>query len=139
MIELTNTAAVTLTAGQALSFNNVVWKSGCCESFRGTGTAVRAGQGVYRISFSGNVSGETAATPVQLQFVVDGAPLPETIMISTPTAVADINNVSKSTIIGNRGNCCNPNPGSVSISIVNTGTTTLTVQPGANLIVTRIA
>lgn len=139
MIELTNTAAVTLTAGQALPFDSIVWKSGCCESFRGNSTGVRVAQGVYRISFSGNLSGETAATPVQLQFVVDGASLPETIMISTPTATTDINNVSKSTIIGNRGNCCNPNPGSVTVSIVNTGTTTLTVQPGANLTVTRVA
>lgn len=138
MIEVTNTAPVTLTVNQALTFNDVVWKSGCCEAFRDPGSAVRAGQGVYKISFSGNVASAVGGTPAQLQIYVDGSPLPETVMISTPATAAIFNNVSTSTIVGNRGSCCGT-PGNISISVVNTGADDITVGAGANLQVTRVA
>lgn len=138
MIEVTNTAAVTLTPNQALTFNDVVWKSGCCESFRDPGSAVRAGQGIYKISFSGNVSSAGGGVPAQLQIFVDGSPLPETVMISTPATADILNNVATGTIVGNRGNCCGA-PGTISISVVNTGTGVITVGAGSNLTVTRVA
>lgn len=138
MIVVSNTAAVTLTPGQALTFNDVIWKSGCAESFRNISSAVRAGQGIYELSFNGNISSAGAGVPVQLNIAVDGASLPETTMISTPPVVGDLNNVSASTIVGNQGCCCNSNPGMISVTVVNTGTGTLTVGANAKLSVKRV-
>ena len=138
MIAVTNTAAVVLGAGQAMTFNNISWKSGCAESFRGLSAAVRAGTGIYEITFNGNVTGDTAATQVQLSIAVDGTPLPETVMFSTPSTALLYNNVSAQTWVGNQANCCNPCPGSISISVVNTGTAAVTVAPNARLSVKRI-
>ena len=137
MIVVSNTAAVVLTPGQAMTFNNIIWKSGCAESFRNAGSSVRVGEGVFELSFNGNVTNADAATAVRLALAVDGSVLPETTMISTPSAINALNNVEASTVIGNRGNCCNPNPGNVSITVVNTGTTNVTVAPNANLSVKR--
>ena len=138
MLIVTNTAAVTLAPGQALTFNDVIWKSGCAESFRGNGSFVSAGRGVFELSFEGNISGATAATPIQLNLEINGSPLPETTIIETPETADVFNSISRSTIIGNQGDCCNPNPGNVSITVVNTGTSTLTVGANAKLSVKRI-
>lgn len=138
MIAVTNTAAVTLEVGQALTFNNISWKSGCAESFRGNTAAVRAGNGIYEITFNGNVTGAAAAAQVQLSIAVDGTALPETTMISTPSTALLFNNVSAQTWVGNQANCCNPCPGSISISVVNAGTVAVTVAPNARLSVKRI-
>ena len=140
MIVVSNNAAVVLTPGQALTFNNVIWKSGCAETFRNAGSSVRVSEGVFEISFNGNVTNADAATAVQLALAIDGSILPETTMISTPNAINALNNVAASTTIGNRGGCCcNANPGSVSVSVVNTGTTNVTVAPNSKLSVKRVA
>lgn len=138
MIIVSNSAPVVLTPGQALTFNTITWKSGCAESFRLSGSAVRAARGVYDLSFSGNITNASAAAAVQLALAVDGSVLPETTMISTPSAINALNNVATSTVIGNQGNCCNNNPGSVSITVVNNGTTDVTVGANAKLTVKRI-
>lgn len=138
MIVVSNTAAVVLTPGQAMTFNNVIWKSGCGESFRNSGSSVRVGLGVYELAFNGNVTNADAATAVQLNLAIDGSVLPETTMTSTPNAINALNNVSASTIIGNRGNCCNPNPGNVSVTVVNSGTTNVTIAPNSKFSVRRI-
>lgn len=139
MIVVSNTAAVVLTPGQALTFNDLIWKSGCAESFRNAGSSVRIAEGVYEIAFNGNVTNADAATAVQLNLAIDGSILPETTMISTPNAINAINNVSASTVIGNRGGCCNLNPGSVSLTVVNSGTTNVTIAPNSKLSVKRVA
>ena len=139
MIVVSNTAAVVLTPGQALTFNDVIWKSGCAETFRNAGSTVRVGEGVFELGFNGNVTNADAATAVQLALAIDGSVLPETTMISTPNAINTFNNVAAGTIIGNRGNCCcNSNPGNVSITVVNTGTTNVTVAPNSKLSVKRV-
>lgn len=138
MILVSNTAAVTLTPGQSLTFNNIIWKSGCAENFRNGSSSIRVTQGVYEISFNGNVSSAGAGVPVQLNIAIDGAALPETTMISTPAVVGDLNNVSASTFVGNQGCCCG-NPGSISVSIINTGTGTLTVGANSKFSIKRIA
>ena len=138
MIVLTNTAPVVLTPGQALTFNDIVWKSGCAEMFRNAGSSVRVSQGIFEVDFNGNITNAGAATAVQLNIAVDGSILPETTMISTPAVTADFNNVSASTIIGNRGNCCNNNPGNLSLTVVNSGTTTVTVAANSKFSVKRV-
>ena len=139
MIVVSNTAAVVLTPGQAMTFNDVVWKSGCAEYFRNPGSSVRVGEGVFEIGFNGNVTNADAATAVQLALAIDGSVLQETTMVSTPNAINALNNVAASTTIGNRGNCCNPNPGNVSITVVNTGTTNVTIAPNSKLSAKRVA
>ena len=54
-------------------------------------------------------------------------------MISTTAAAGDLNNVAKTMLVGNGCRMYDI------IRIVNTGTTNLTVGPGANLVVRRIA
>ena len=139
MIRVTNTAAVILTPGQALTFNDLVWKSGKCETFRNPGGSIRVGEGVYRVTFHANVASATGGTAAQLTIYADGAPLLETVMISTPATADIFNNVSAETTIGNCGNCCNPNPGNINLTVVNTGTVNVTVAAGANFYVERRA
>ena len=139
MIVVSNNAAVVLTPGQAMTFNNLVWKSGCAETFRNAGSAVRLATGVFELSFNGNVTNADAATAVQLALAVDGSILPETTMISTPNAINALNNVSAETVIGNRPNCCNQDPGNVSVTLVNSGTTNVTIAPNSKLSIKRVA
>lgn len=138
MIVVSNTAAVTLTPGQALTFNDIVWKSGCAESFRSPGSVIRAGQGVYEVSFNGNITNPDATTAVQLAIAADGSILPETTMTSTPSAINAVNNVAAGTFVGNQPDCCNRNPGSLSLSVVNTAATNVTIAPNAKFSVKRV-
>ena len=138
MIVASNASLQVLEPGAALTFNNLIWKSGCAESFRNLGSAIRLTQGVFEIGFNGNITGETANTALQLNIEIDGSPLPETTMISTPSAENVFNNVSANTYIGNQATKCNCCPGNVSISVVNTGTTALTVGANAKLSARRI-
>lgn len=138
MIVASNTSPQVLQPGGALTFNNLIWKSGCAESFRNLGSAIRLTQGVFEIGFNGNITGEDANTALQLNIEIDGSPLPETTMISTPSAANAFNNVSADTYIGNQATKCNSCPGNVSISVVNTGTVAVTVGANAKLSARRI-
>ncbi len=132
MIELSNTTEQTLQPGQSIVFDEVILRAGCCECHRkNTGSVKLRSNGIYAISFSGNIGGETAGTAVQLAFDLGGSTLPETTMISTPAAVADRNNVAKSTRLKN---CCGDYD---RISVVNTGTVPVIVGANSSFIVER--
>lgn len=132
MIELSNTIEQTLQPGQSLVFDEVILKAGCCECHRNnTGSVKLRNNGVYALSFSGNIGGETAATPVQLSLSLSGSTLPETTMISIPAATTDRNNVSTSTRLRN---CCGDYD---RVSVVNTGTVPVIVAPNSAFIVER--
>lgn len=104
MIVLTNTIAQTLSAGESLTFDEVILHSGCGECHRkGTGSVKLRSNGVYELYFGGNVGGETAGTAVQLAMQIGGETLPETLMISVPAATDDLNHISASTLLKN---CC---------------------------------
>ena len=136
MIVLTNTEEITVQPGSAVVFNDVVLKTvNGAECFRdNTGVVgLRAINGVYEISFSGNIGGETADTPVQLQMMTGTAPLPETVMVSTPASSGALNNVAKSTYYKN---CMLEFS---AISVVNTGSTALTLGAGSSFTVKRVA
>lgn len=127
MLELTNTAAQTVAPGQTVTFNNVIFntKRNNNEFFRlGTGS-IQVVPGTYEISFGGNVSGATAGTPVQLNIEYNGSPLPETTMISTPSAADALNHVFTETYL--QVPC---QTGSGTFTVTNTGTTDITI--GAN-------
>lgn len=134
MIILTNTVSQELAPGQSLTFNLKVLHTGKCECFReGSGSVIlRQRNAIYGIAFSANIGATVAAGAAQLDIESNGSPLVETTMISTTAAVGDLNNVAKCTAINTC--CCGPE----SITIVNTGETTVVVED-PSLFIKRIA
>lgn len=136
MIQLSNSTAQTLTPGQALTFDTIVNKSCRCRSecfsFQlPTSVKLTGGCGaVYDVEFSGNVSG-AAGDNLQLSIAVMGQPIAVTQMNSTPAAADQLNNVSNGTYIPI--NCADLDR----VSIVNSGTTNLTVAPNSNFRIRR--
>lgn len=136
MIELTNSVAQTVQPGQTVTFDRVLGHSGCAECYdaRVPGSVKLTGHGsTYEIQFSGNIGGDTAGTPVQLAVALGPTALPETVMVSTPAAANEFNNVSTGTFV--RNNCCDFDR----ISVVNTGTVPVLVSANMNLRIKRIA
>lgn len=132
MIELSNTTEQTLQPGQSIVFDEVISSAGSCECHRRNTSSVKMrANGVYAVSFSGNIGGETAATPVQLAITLGGSPLPETTMISVPAAITDRNNVATSTRIRN---CCGDYD---RVAVTNTGTVPVVVAANSSFIVER--
>lgn len=134
MIELSNTTAQTLEAGQSLTFNTTILKSGCAEAVRANAGIItlRAQCGIYEVHFAANVT-STAAGPVQLAITLDGTPLPETTMISTVTTAGDLNNVATATLIRMDCTCIGR------VSVENTGTGPITIGANPALFVKRVA
>ena len=137
MIVLSNTIAQTIQPGQSLTFNYTVLHTGCAECHReGSGAVgLRAGNSVYDISFGANIATATASAPVQLALAIDGSPLLETTMISTPSQANVFNNVSRETRVSTC--CCNGGRGAV--TVVNTGTNPVTVGANPRLSIKRVA
>lgn len=134
MIELSNTTAQTLSAGQSITFDKVLLKTGCAECHRAnTGSVKMRANGIYEVSFAGNIAGATSGTPVQLAFELGGEILPETTMVATPGAANASNNVATSTLIKN---CCGDYD---RVTVTNTGTTAVTVAANSAFIVRRLA
>lgn len=135
MLELTTTSEQTLDAGQAVTFDIAIWDKGCWEMWRRLSSSIYFNDrtpdcAIFDVEFSANIGGATAGTPVQLQLMLGNSALPETLSISTPAAANDLNNVSNSTFV----------PGNIgAISLVNTGTETVTVGTGAKIKVVRVA
>lgn len=135
MIVLSNTSEQVVPVGQTLTFNTVIHKTGCAEGYRvGTGAVkLRANNAIYELSFNANVTGETAAAPVQLAMSISGATLPETTMIYTPAVAGAIGNIASSTLIKN---CCDDYD---RITIVNNGLDPITVGANCCLFIKRIS
>lgn len=134
MIELSNSAPITLAPGATATFDRVVVNTGRCTCFRNnpTNSIKMANCGVYQLNFSGNISGAAAGTPVQLSIAVGSFALPESVMISTPSAADALNNVSKTTYYEND---CNEFS---RVTVVNTGTVDVTIGAGASLSVLKV-
>lgn len=132
MVVLSNTTEQTLQTGQALTFDRLVIHSGCGECARSGGPVGLKFAGTYRIAFHGNVSGATAAAPVELSISIGGAPLAETEMIYTPATAAAVGNVGTETYVQtcNSGN---------NVTITNTGENPITVSANTALTVIRTA
>ena len=134
MIELSNTTAQTINAGQSLTFDTVILKSGCAEAHRTNSGIVtlRMKCAIYEVHFAANISG-TAAGPVQLAIALDGEPLVETTMISTVTTAGDLNNVATATLVKTGCGCCGK------ITVTNNGTEPVTIGANPALFVKRVA
>lgn len=133
MIELSNTTAQTIAPGQALTFDAVILGTGCGEFHRANSGIITLRKiGIYEVHFSANIAG-TAAGPIQLSIELDGEPLTETTMISTPTVAADANNVATATLVKTYCGCCGR------LNVVNTGTSDVVVSPNPAFFVKRVA
>ena len=134
MIELSNTTAQTIAPGQSLTFDAVILKSGCAESHRTNSGIItlKARCAIYEIHFAANIA-STAAGPIQLSIELDGEPMVETTMISTPSTAASANNVATATLVKTDCGCCGR------ITVVNTGTADVVVSPNPALFVKRVA
>lgn len=134
MIVLSNTTAQTLQPGQTITFNNKILHTGCGECHRSnTGSVKMRANGIYVVTFSGNISGATAATAVQLAIQIGGETLPETTMISVPASANDLNSVSTTTILRN---CCGDYD---RLTVANTGTVPVIVDANTVFTIRRVA
>ena len=132
MVVLSNTTVQTLQPGQALTFDRLVTHSGCGECARSGGPIGLKFDGTYRVTFHGNVTGATAAAPVELSISVGGAPLTETQMIYTPAVADAVGNVGTETYVPTCGSGNN-------VTVVNTGENPIIVSPNSVLTVIRTA
>lgn len=135
MINLSNTTAQTLAAGQSITFDLVPIHTGCCECHREGSSlvSIKGQRSIFDIDFSANI-GATAQGVAQISVMLDGEALREGTMISTTAAAGDLNNVSVSGIkVRNCGCNCSR------ISVTNTGTTEITVDEGSLLAIKRVA
>lgn len=135
MIELSNTTAQTINAGQSLTFDTVILKTNSCAEAHRTNSGIvtlRANCAIYEVHFAANISG-TAAGPVQIAIALDGEPLVETTMISTVGVAGDLNNVATATLIKTGCGCCGK------VTVVNNGTEPVIVGANPALFVKRVA
>lgn len=133
MIELSNLTAQTIEPGQSVTFDKGILKSGNgeCFNFQLPQSVKLRCNGIYALSFSGNISAAAANDALQLAIAVGGQPLVETTMNSTPAAANALNNVATSTRFKA---CC----GDLDrVSVQNTGTVALTLAPNSSFIVER--
>lgn len=133
MIELRNSVAQVVQPGAAVTLDTVIAQTGCGEYHRPGSNSVKLRRNaVYEVEFSGNISGDTAGTPVQLAIAIGGQALAETVMVSTPSVANAFNNVSTGTYIGN----CDIDFDR--ITVVNSGTVPVILSANFNLRIRRV-
>lgn len=132
MIELRNSSAQIIPAGGTVALDTVIRKCGCGESYyQGLNFVRLTTSGLYKIEFSGNITGTTAGTGVQLAIALEGVGLPEAVMEYTPATANAFGNVSTGTTVAN----CNIDVNK--ISVINTGTEPVTLSANFNLRIFR--
>lgn len=135
MIVLSNLAAQTVQPGQAVTFDKVIVRAGCGECFdpQLPKSVKLRHNGLYTMSFSGNVTSPTAGAAMQLAMALEGQALVETAMNSTPSTANVLNNISTKT--GRKLTCCD----ATRLSVINTGAVPVTLAPNSALVVERKA
>lgn len=134
MIELTNSVAQVVQPGQSVAFDTVVLHTGCGECYRRNTPSIKLrANGIYEVAFSGNITGTTAATPIQLAIALGGIALPETVMVSTPAIANAFSNVATSTFVQNT--CGDYDR----VTVVNSGTESVTISANMKFSVRRLS
>lgn len=138
MIKLITTTTQTVPPGGAITFDKVVFHSGCGECFMSdipTSVRLRGGCGsIYAIHMGGNVTNETAALPVQLAIGIGGSigtAIAGTARSAVPAAAGDLWGIEAYTPLRV---CCNDLN---RISVINTGTNPVVVAPNYSLSIGR--
>lgn len=131
MVVLSNTTEQTIQPGQSITLDKLITSSGCGEAARSGGPLIlRYNNAVYDLDLKTNLTGPTAAVPLQLSLAVEGGILPETTVIYTPAAANAVGSVSTQTYIKTFGNNNTPFANN-SVTIVNTGENPITIPAGA--------
>ena len=139
-MEITAIALQTVNTGAPVVFTETAVNGNCSILHReGSGLVTLRGltnqcRARFRVTFGANVALPADATvaPISLAIAVNGEPVSSTIMLSTPAAVEEFNNVDRVMFLDVAAGCC------VQVSVENTGTTAVDLQ-NANLIVERVA
>lgn len=139
-MEITANALQNVAVGQSVVFTDTAVEGNCSTLHReGSGLVLLRGltnqcRARFRVSFGANVGLPEGATviPVSLSLALDGEPIAPAVMISTPAAAEEYNNVYRSIFIDIPRGCC------MQVSVENTSTGEISVQ-NANLIVERVA
>ena len=111
MINAVNVPTQTVPAGGIVLFGNTRIKTGCSVRHEpGSGRFVALKPGIYKVSFSGNVSIPTGGTvaEIQLNITQDGEMVAGSTMKHTPAAVATPENISTTVLIQAYPGCCVP-------------------------------
>lgn len=136
MIEVSNLSAQTIQPGQAITFNNVIHKSGCWECYsKQIPTSVKLKAPIcaqYEVQFSGNITGAVGDI-LQLSLALGAQPLVETEMRVIPSVDPNSTNVSTGTFIVM--DCSDLDR----VSVMNIGTTPIAIAPNSNLRIRRVA
>ena len=139
-MELTAVALQTVAENQNVLFTDVAI-SGCSSIVHRNGSGLVTLRGLtnqcrarFKVSFGANIAIPTGGTvgPISLAISIDGEPLGSTLMIKTPAAVEEFNNVYSAVFINVPAGCC------LTIGVRNTSDQAIDVQ-NANLIVERVA
>lgn len=139
-MEITAIALQTVNPGTPVVFTETAVNGNCSILHReGSGLVTLRGltnqcRARFRVTFGANVALPADATvaPISLAIAVNGEPVSSTIMLSTPAAVEEFNNIDRVMFLDVAAGCC------VQVSVENTGTTAVDLQ-NANLIVERVA
>lgn len=135
MIELTNSAAITLAVGATAVFDSVFYKTckDCTTCSRnGTGVIKMCCSGAYEIRFTGNIGVSGATGLAQLNIAIDGTNYPQGLINSETSTEGDLNSVERTFVIPNCKYDC------ARVSVVNTGTVPVTIGVGAILSVKKV-
>lgn len=139
-MEITANALQTVSAGSNVVFTNTAVNGTQCMLHReGSGLVTLRGitnqsRARFRVTFGGNVAlpAEATVVPISLAIALNGEPVAETTMISTPTAAGAYNSVSRVLFLDIPSGCCSQ------VSVENISTATIEIQ-NASLIVERVA
>lgn len=139
-MEITANALQTVSAGSNVVFTNTAVNGTQCMLHReGSGLVTLRGitnqqRARFRVTFGGNVAlpAEATVTPISLAIALNGEPVAETTMISTPSAAGAYNSISRVLFLDIPSGCCSQ------VSVENIGTAAIEIQ-NASLIVERVA
>ena len=140
MAEYTSVSSQNVAANGNVVFTNTAVKgSNCIQHREGSGIVTLRGitnqcRARYFVDFSANVAVPTGGTAgaISLAIAISGEPVLSSLMISTPAAAEQFNNVSAGIYVDVPKGCC------VSIAVENTSGVSIDVA-NANLVVTREA
>lgn len=139
-MELTANALQTVGTFRDLLFTDTAVPGNCSIMHReGSGLVTLRGitnqcRARFRVSFGSNVAIPADGTvgPISVEISVNGEPLAETTMISTPAATEEFNNISRVLFLNVPAGCC------TQVSVKNT-TASNVVFENSSLIVERVA